>query len=128
MIHRALLGSMERFMGALIEHHAGAFPVWLAPVQAILIPIADRHLAYAQEISAELKEAGLRVEVDERGERMNAKIRDAQNQKIPYMLVVGDREVEQGTVSVRLRSEEHLGAMPVNAFLKRIEQDSAVGG
>lgn len=127
MIHRALLGSMERFMGALIEHHAGAFPVWLAPVQVMLIPIADRHLAYAQEISAELKEAGLRVEVDERGERMNAKIRDAQNQKIPYMLVVGDREVEQGSVAVRLRSEENLGAMPVNAFLERVKQDSAVG-
>jgi len=127
MIHRALLGSMERFMGTLIEHHAGAFPVWLAPVQVMLIPIADRHLPYAQEVSAVLKEAGLRVEVDERGERMNAKIRDAQNQKIPYMLVVGDREVEQAAVAVRLRSEENLGAMPVNAFLERVKQDSAAG-
>jgi len=127
MIHRALLGSMERFMGTLIEHHAGAFPVWLAPVQVKLIPIADRHLPYAQEVSAVLKEAGLRVEVDERGERMNAKIRDAQNQKIPYMLVVGDREVEQAAVAVRLRSEENLGAMPVNAFLERVKQDSAAG-
>ena len=114
-------------MGTLIEHHAGAFPVWLAPVQVKLIPIADRHLPYAQEVSAVLKEAGLRVEVDERGERMNAKIRDAQNQKIPYMLVVGDREVEQAAVAVRLRSEENLGAMPVNAFLERVKQDSAAG-
>ena len=127
MIHRALLGSMERFMGTLIEHHAGAFPVWLAPVQVMLIPIADRHLPYAQEVSAALKEAGLRVVVDDRGERMNAKIRDAQNQKIPYMLVVGDREVEQAAVAVRLRSEENLGAMPVNAFLERVKQDSAAG-
>jgi threonyl-tRNA synthetase len=127
MIHRALLGSMERFMGTLIEHHAGAFPVWLAPVQVMLIPIADRHLPYAQEVSAVLKEAGLRVEVDDRGERMNAKIRDAQNQKIPYMLVVGDREVEQAAVAVRLRSEENLGAMPVDAFLERVKQDSAAG-
>jgi threonyl-tRNA synthetase len=125
MIHRALLGSMERFMGVLIEHFAGAFPVWLAPVQAVLIPIADRHLPYAQQVAERLQEAGMRVQVDDRGERMNAKIRDAQNQKVPYMLVVGDREVEGGAVAVRLRTEENLGAMQVEAFLERFEQDVA---
>jgi threonyl-tRNA synthetase len=123
MIHRALLGSMERFMGVLIEHFGGAFPVWLSPVQVTLIPIADRHLAYAQEGAEILNAAGLRVEVDDRGERMNAKIRDAQNQKVPYMLVIGDREVENGTVSVRLRSEENLGAMSLNEFVKHAQQD-----
>lgn len=123
MIHRALLGSMERFMGVLIEHFGGAFPVWLAPVQVVLIPIADRHLPYAQDLAHRLEAASLRVEVDDRGERMNAKIRDAQNQKIPYMLVIGDREVENSKVSVRLRSEENLGAMPVNVFLERALQD-----
>lgn len=120
MIHRALLGSMERFMGVLIEHFAGAFPVWLAPTQAIIIPIADRHLDFARRVAQDLRAAGLRVEVDDRGERMNAKIRDAQNQKIPYMLVVGDREMEMGSVSVRLRSEENLGAMPLAVFLDRV--------
>ncbi|UCD41572.1 MAG: threonine--tRNA ligase [Chloroflexota bacterium] len=123
MIHRALLGSMERFMGVLIEHFAGAFPVWLAPVQAVLIPIADRHYDYAHQVADKLGEVGLRVEVDERGERMNAKIRDAQNQKIPYMLVIGDREVEAESVSVRLRSEETLGAMKISEFLDRAESD-----
>jgi len=123
MIHRALLGSMERFMGVLIEHFAGAFPVWLSPVQAVLIPIADRHVAYAREVSQSLRQAGLRVEVDDRGERMNAKIRDAQNQKIPYMLVVGDREAEKGAVAVRLRSEENLGALSVQAFIEKASQD-----
>ncbi len=91
-------------MGVIIEHFAGAFPVWLAPVQAVLIPIADRHLPYIQEVARKLKAAGLRVEVDDRGERMNAKIRDAQKQKIPYMLVVGDKEVEEpGCAAAALR-------------------------
>ncbi len=123
MIHRALLGSMERFMGVLIEHYGGAFPVWLSPVQAILIPIADRHVDYARQVGEKLSAAGLRVQVDERSDRMNAKIRDAQNQKIPYMLVVGDREAENGTVSVRLRSEENLGALPLDSFLERIQRE-----
>jgi threonyl-tRNA synthetase len=123
MIHRALLGSMERFMGVLIEHHAGAFPVWLAPVQAVLVPIADRHLPYAQAVVQKLREAGMRAEVDERSERMNAKIRDAQKQKIPYMLVVGDREVENEQVALRLRSGENPGAMPVDEFLARFQAD-----
>src|SRR3972149_3448209 len=125
MVHRALLGSMERFFGVLIEHFAGAFPVWLSPVQAVIIPIADRHYAYAREVAGKLKGAGLRVEVDERNERMNAKIRDAQMQKIPYMLVVGDKEVEQGTVALRLRSGENPGAMLLEEFLERAQGDIA---
>jgi len=117
VLHRAVTGSTERFMGVIIEHFAGAFPVWLAPVQAMLIPIADRHLEYASQVAARLKAAGLRVEVDQRGERMNAKIRDAQNQKIPYMLVIGDREAEAGAVAVRLRSGEDLKAIAVEDFI-----------
>ena len=123
MVHRALMGSMERFMGVLIEHYAGAFPVWLAPVQAMLIPIADRHVDYARQTAARLKEAGLRVALDERNERMNAKIRDAQMQKIPYMLVVGDKEAESGQVALRLRSGENPGPMPLAAFIQRAQDD-----
>jgi len=119
MVHRALLGSLERFLGVLIEHYAGAFPLWLAPVQVMLIPIADRHLEYARGMASELEAAGLRVEVDERSERMQAKIRDAQLQKVPYMLVVGDKEVEAQAVAVRLRSGQDLGSMPLSAFLSR---------
>ncbi|MBN1285246.1 MAG: threonine--tRNA ligase [Anaerolineae bacterium] len=117
MIHRALYGSLERFIAILIEQYNGAFPVWLAPVQAVLIPIADRHHEYAYRVARQLKDAGMRVEVDDSSNRMNAKIRAAQTQKIPYMLVVGDREAEAGAVAVRLRSEEDLGAKPVGAFL-----------
>jgi threonyl-tRNA synthetase len=122
MIHRALLGSMERFFGILIEHYAGAFPLWLAPTQAILIPITERHLEYAQEVEGRLREAGLRVRVDDRSERMQAKIRDAQMEKIPYMLVIGDREVKEGAVAVRLRTEEDLGPMPVEAFMEMAKE------
>jgi threonyl-tRNA synthetase len=104
----------------LIEHYAGAFPLWLAPVQAVVIPIADRHLEYAASVQAQLQEAGFRAEVDDRGERMNLKIRQAQMQKVPYMLVVGDKEVEQGAVSVRLRDGENLGPMPVAALVQRM--------
>ena len=107
-------------MGVLIEHFAGAFPVWLAPVQAVLIPIADRHQAYADEVAIQLKQAGLRVEVDARSDRMNAKIRDAQMQKIPYMLVVGDREAEAGQLAVRMRSGEDLGPLGVDTFIDRV--------
>ncbi|TEU16733.1 MAG: threonine--tRNA ligase [Anaerolineales bacterium] len=117
MVHRALLGSMERFFGILIEHYGGAFPVWLAPVQVKVIPIADRHNEYAHQVAGRLREAGLRVEVDDSSERMQAKIRDAQLQKIPYMLVMGDREAEKGTVAVRLRTEEDLGPRPVEEFI-----------
>ena len=117
MVHRALLGSMERFVAILIEHYAGAFPVWIAPVQAMLIPIADRHHDYCHEAAERMHAAGLRVEVDARGERMNRKIRNAQVQKIPYMLVVGDRDIEAGQISVRLRSEQDLGAMDIDQFI-----------
>ena len=125
MVHRALLGSLERFFGVLIEHYAGAFPIWLSPVQAALIPIADRHVDYAREVAAELRQAGLRVMVDDRGERMNAKIRDAQNQKIPYMLVVGDKEVENRQVALRLRNGENPGPMAVAEFLDRAKDEVA---
>ncbi|MCP4425357.1 MAG: threonine--tRNA ligase [Chloroflexi bacterium] len=117
MIHRALLGSMERFMGVLIEHYAGAFPLWLAPVQAVMVPITDRHVPYAEKIAEELRDAGLRVDVDDSNERMNKKIRTAQMQKVPYMLVVGDKEEENGTVAVRTRNNENRGAMPLADFL-----------
>ncbi|MFQ5945715.1 MAG: threonine--tRNA ligase, partial [Anaerolineae bacterium] len=122
MVHRALLGSLERFFGVLIEHYAGAFPVWLSPVQAVVIPIADRHADYARVVAGRLKEAGLRVSIDDRSERMQAKIRDAQLQKIPYMLVVGDQEVEQGNVSVRLRTEEDLGPQPLEDLIARAQE------
>jgi threonyl-tRNA synthetase len=122
MVHRALLGSLERFFGILIEHYGGAFPVWLAPVQAILIPITDRHVEYARQVEMRLRAAGLRTEVDARSERMQAKIRDAQLQKIPYMLIVGDREVEAGAVAVRLRTEEDLGAKPVEEFIAMAQE------
>jgi len=116
VVHRALLGSIERFFGCLIEHYAGAFPIWLAPVQAIVIPISDRHLDYAHKVGSELSHAGLRIEVDSRTERMNLKIRQAQLQKIPYMLIVGDKEVESEGVSVRLRNGEDLGSQTMEAF------------
>jgi len=117
MVHRALLGSMERFFGVLIEHYAGAFPVWLAPVQAMIVPIADRHVEYAKDVQRQLKAAGIRSEVDESSDRMQAKIRNAQLQKIPYMLVVGDKEAEAGAVAIRLRSGEDLKAKPLAEFI-----------
>jgi threonyl-tRNA synthetase len=123
IIHRAILGSIERFLGILIEHHAGAFPTWCAPVQATLIPIADRHVDYCRQVAAQLRAAGIRVEVDERSERMQAKIRDAQLQKVPYMLIAGDRDIEAGAVSVRTRGNEDLGAMPVTAFIERVQAE-----
>ena len=125
MVHRAIMGSMERFLGILIEHYGGAFPAWLAPVQAVVIPIADRHLPYADQVRGELAAQGVRVEVDSRKERMNLKVRSAQQQKVPYMLVVGDGEVGQGTVSVRLRSEENLGPVALSDFMDRLHSDVA---
>jgi threonyl-tRNA synthetase len=110
VIHRAILGSFERFIAILIEHYAGAFPLWLAPVQAIVLPIADRHLPYAASVRETLRAAGLRVELDERQEKIGYKIREAQLQKVPYMLVIGDREQADGTVSVRHRSDGDIGA------------------
>lgn len=121
IIHRAVTGSTERFMAMLIEHFAGAFPVWLAPVQAMVIPIADRHNGYAEQVLASLKAVGVRASVDTRSERMNAKVRDAQMQKIPYMLVVGDKEAEAEAVAVRLRTNENLGARPLSEFLEHIQ-------
>ena len=125
MIHRALLGSLERFIGVLIEHYGGAFPTWLAPVQAEVIPIAERHNEYALEVQDRLQGAGIRVHADLRNERMNAKIRDAQLQKVPYMLVVGDREATASAASVRLRSKEDLGPLPVQEIADRISAESA---
>ena len=126
MVHRALLGSLERFFGILIEHYAGAFPLWLAPVQVSLIPVTDKQVAGAREIAAKLREKDFRVAVDERPEKMGAKIRDAQVNKIPYMLIVGGRELENGTVSVRSRVAGDLGAMPLEAFLDKVEAERRV--
>ena len=123
MVHRAILGSLERFIGVLIEHYAGAFPLWLSPVQAVIIPIADRHIEYAEQIQNKLVNQGYRVEVDSRSERMNLKIRNAQLQKIPYMLIVGDKELEQETASVRLRSGTDMGAMPLSDLVSHMDQD-----
>ena len=122
MLHRGVLSTMERFMAFLIENYAGNFPVWLAPVQAVVIPIADRHQPYAEEVADQLRQVGLRVELDNRGERMNAKVRDAQLQKIPYMLVVGDREAADRAVSLRLRTNENLGAVPLATFIEEAEK------
>ena len=117
MVHRTVLGSMDRFIGGLIEHYAGAFPAWLAPVQAVVIPIADRHLDYARQVEAQIKAAGLRVNVDARAERMNLKIRQAELKKVPYMLVVGDKEVASGQVAVRTRDSGDLGPRPLGEFI-----------
>jgi threonyl-tRNA synthetase len=123
MIHRALLGSMERFMGALIEHYAGAFPAWLAPVQAVIIPITDRHHDYARSVESALAEAGFRAQADLRNETTSYKVREAELQKVPYVLVVGDRELKSGAVSVRQRGKGDLGPMPTAEFLEKLRAD-----
>ncbi|MGE0703755.1 MAG: threonine--tRNA ligase, partial [Vicinamibacterales bacterium] len=123
VIHRAIFGSFERFIAMLVEHYAGAFPLWLAPVQAVVLPIADRHVEYAEQVRSRLAEAGLRVEVDARQEKVSYKIREAQLQKVPYMLVVGDRESAEGTVAVRARAGGDLGASPVAAFIERARSE-----
>jgi threonyl-tRNA synthetase len=120
MVHRTVLGSMERFMACLIEHYAGAFPVWLSPVQVVIIPIADRHLSYAHQVASELRACGIRVQVDDRSERMNLKIREAQLAKIPYMFVVGDKELDASKVSLRLRNGEDLGLLALPQFMDRV--------
>jgi len=122
VIHRVIYGSLERFIGILIEQFAGAFPVWLSPVQAKIIPITDAQHEYANKILTELKEQGIRAEVDDRSEKMQAKIRDAQMEKIPYMLIIGGREVESNSVSVRQRDEQDLGAMPFVEFLAKVKE------
>jgi threonyl-tRNA synthetase len=119
MVHRALFGSVERFFGVLIEHYAGAFPLWLAPVQIGLVPISERHLGYAEKVKQELEAAGFRVELDGRNEKMNAKIRDLTLQKIPYVLVMGDKEAEASAVSVRTRGKGDQGSMPFAEFLAK---------
>jgi len=124
MIHRALLGSLERFIGCLIEHYGGAFPFWLSPVQIEVIPIADRHLDYAKEIAGRIIDVGMRADVDDRKETVNRKIRDAQMQKIPYMLVVGDREVEAGMAALRLRDGQDLGAKSVDELLLTLKKEN----
>jgi len=125
MIHRAIFGTYERFMAVLVEHYAGAFPVWLAPVQAVVVPIADRHLEYADAVAGKLRAGGFRVEVDVRREKMQAKIRDAQAQQVPYMLIVGDRDQQAGTVSIRERREGDLGPKPLDEFLNLLEAQRA---
>ena len=125
MIHRALLGSLERFFGVLIEHYAGAFPLWLAPTQAVVIPVAERHQAYGRAVADDLRARGVRVTVDDRSEKMNYKIREAQVQKVPYMLVVGDREEAARTVSVRHRQAGDLGAMAPEAVAAKIARLAA---
>ncbi len=125
MIHRALLGSLERFFGVLIEHYGGAFPAWLAPIQVELIPIADRHIDYAKEVADQLRQNGIRCEVNAGSDRMNAKIRDAQKQKIPYMLVIGDKEAEEKAVSLRMRSGENPGGMSVEDFITLVKKQVA---
>jgi threonyl-tRNA synthetase len=125
MIHRALMGSFERFIGILIEHYAGEFPLWLAPVQAMVLPISDRHLDYARQVAEQLREAGLRVQVDERSESIGKKIREAEVLKVPYMLVVGDAELEAGAVAVRRHREGDQGSEPVTEFVERARHEIA---
>ena len=123
MLHRAILGSLERFIGILIEHHAGAFPAWLAPVQAVVMGITDRQAGYVAEVAKALQDKGFRVETDLRNEKIGFKIREHTLQRVPYLLVVGDREMEQGEVAVRTRTGEDLGAMSQAAFADRLAED-----
>jgi len=125
MLHRTLLGSMERFVGTLIEQYAGAFPVWLAPVQAKIIPVSEKSLDYAKSVAEKLQEQEIRAEIDDRNERMQAKIRDAETEKVPYMLIIGPKEAESDSVSVRVRGEKDLGVMKLPDFLALIKEDIA---
>jgi threonyl-tRNA synthetase len=125
MIHRALFGSIERFLGILLEHYAGALPTWLAPVQVRLVPIADRHLPYANEVADRLREAGLRPEVDDSSGRMQAKVRDAQLAKVPYILVLGDRDQAAGAVSVRLLDGSERRGLELGAFVEHVTAEVA---
>jgi len=122
MLHRVILGAIERFMGVLIEHHAGAFPVWLAPVQAVIVTVTDQHIPYGEKVYAQLQEAGIRIDKDFRNEKLGYKIREAQVQKIPYMLVMGDREVEGAQVSPRQRDGKNLGSMSVEEFIAQVTE------
>ncbi len=122
MVHRALFGSVERFFGVLIEHYAGAFPLWLAPLQVGLVPISERHHDYACHVKAQLEAAGMRSQIDDRNEKMNAKIRDFANQKTPYILVMGDKEAEAKSVSVRTRAKGDQGSVPLEQFLSKVKE------
>ena len=124
MVHRALLGSMERFFGTLVEHYAGNFPVWLAPVQAVVLPISDQQMDFAQEIGQTLSEGGVRCEVDDQDAKLGYKIREAETQKVPYMLVVGKEEVLSGQVSVRRHGDGDLGKMNIEDFVSRIQEET----
>jgi threonyl-tRNA synthetase len=129
MVHRALFGSVERFFGVLIEHYAGAFPFWLAPVQVGLVPISERHHSYARKVELELKQAGLRVEIDDRNEKMNGKIRDFANQKTPYILIFGDKEEAADSVSVRTRGKGDQGSIPLTDFIakaRKLVEDQSI--
>jgi threonyl-tRNA synthetase len=123
MVHRVVLGSMERFLGALIENYAGAFPLWIAPTQVILLPIADRHVDHAKNLKSELEKEGIRIEIDSRREKIGAKIRQAQLQKIPYMLILGDKEIASKILAVRSRKEGDLGVMPPRDFLIKLKKE-----
>ena len=127
MIHRALMGSFERFMGILIEHYAGEFPLWLAPLQALVLPVADRHLDYAASVAEQLGAAGLRARVDDRGESIGRKIREAELAKVPYMLVVGDREAESGTAALRRHKEGDVGTLGLDEIAGRLTEEAASG-
>ena len=127
MLHRAIVGSMERFIGILIEHHAGAFPLWLAPVQAVVLSITERQASYAREVAERLKAAGFRITADVTNEKIGYKIREHSLQKLPYQLVVGDKEMQAGTVAVRTRGGEDLGAMPLDVYIARLESEARVG-
>lgn len=120
MIHRVVFGSAERFIGILLEHFAGALPIWLAPVQAIILPISDKHLDYAKKVSDELKEKGIRVEIDDRTESIGRKIREAEMQKVPYMLIVGDKEIDAKKVAVRRYGEGDKGQVEILEVVKEI--------
>ena len=123
MLHRTVLGSLERFMGILIENYAGAFPFWLAPVQARILPVAQDYVECADKAAAKLREAGIRVEIDARDEKLGKKIRDAQLQKVPYMLVIGTKEAENGTLAVRERSKGDMGTMTFEEFLAQTKTE-----
>jgi threonyl-tRNA synthetase len=125
MLHRAIVGSLERFIGILIENHAGALPLWLAPVQAVVLTITDRQAPHAEAVAGRLKAAGFRAATDLRNEKITYKIREHSLQKLPYQLIVGDKEMQAGTVAVRTRSGEDLGAMPVEALLARLHDEAA---
>jgi threonyl-tRNA synthetase len=127
MIHRALMGSFERFMGILIEHYAGEFPLWLAPQQALVLPVSDRHLDYAAQVAGRLGRDGLRVRVDDRGESIGRKIRDAELAKVPYMLVVGDREAEAGAAALRRHREGDLGTVALDEIAERLTAEARSG-